>query len=83
MKKMAKEFSVEWEELKNRRSEIRDKTMFKRYASPTSKIHVSRNGKTLVFSIRRFTELGREITKGSIKIKYFQKSFQNRFRGLN
>ena len=60
--------------------------MDKRYASPTSKIHVSRNvmmQKIWVFSIRRFTDLRREINKGSIKSKYFQKSFHNRFRRLN
>ena len=38
-----KEFSIEWEEQKNRRSRTRDKTMDKKYASPTSKIHVYRN----------------------------------------
>ena len=41
--RVRKEFSVEWEEQKNRRSRTRDKTIDKRYASPTSKIHVSWN----------------------------------------
>ena len=86
IKRLRKELSVEWEEQKNRRSRTKEQNhgqaVCKSYKQNQciSERHVVKN---LCIFNSKFIDSGREITKGSLKCKYFQKSLQNRFRELN